>query len=91
MTQQLKEAPHSTGNGPTGEDLKSQMGPVDYSRAQDALLGVRRSPLYDQFSDDATVGPYTHDELHSPEVSALLSDTSRVLIVTPEFALEMHH
>ena len=64
----------------TGDALKAEIMEPDRARVQDALVGVQESP-YGLFAERATVGPYSQEELYSPEVTGLLSDPARILVV----------
>lgn len=63
----------------TGEALKTKLIPVSEARSQDALHGVKQSPL-GIAAHEVTVGPY-NGELKSSRVAQFLSDPNQVIIV----------
>lgn len=62
------------------ELLKAQLVQGSPKRSQDALHGVADSE-HQQATENITVGPYTREELYTPDVRAFLHDPQRATVV----------
>ncbi|PIZ65751.1 hypothetical protein CO051_02265 [Candidatus Roizmanbacteria bacterium CG_4_9_14_0_2_um_filter_39_13] len=63
------------------EQLKKALVDNSPGRSLDAQVGSERSPLQN-FIDRASAGPYSEEELYTPEIERFLSDPSQATVIT---------